>query len=575
MKHNWVFVDRPDEKLVCALSCELNVPEVVARLLINRQVEDLESARRFLKPSLDDMYDPFLMADMDVAAERLHCAVRKGQGIVIHGDYDVDGVTGAATMIRALEKIGADVSFYVPDRFDEGYGISAKGIKEAKDSGAAVIVSVDCGITAIDEAALAKNLGIDLIITDHHEPSGVLPQALAVLDPKRADCSYPFEELSGAAVAFKLLQALFKEGNFDSDVLYENLDLVALGCAADIVPLIDENRILTKLGFEKINNTSNPGIRALIDTARLKGKTISTGQVVFGLAPRINAAGRIDNAMKAVEMLTTADEGLARYIADKLEVENRRRRELDEMTKDEALEMVQRTADTRNDPALVLASDNWHQGVIGIVASRVVEEYYLPTVLIALDGDIGKGSGRSIPNFNLFEALRECRDLLEAFGGHKAAAGLTVRRDKVDEFRERFKSVADERLRPEDKIPQLKIQDEIRLNEIDEKFLRLLKRFEPFGPENMKPRMVSRDLEVVGYPKIVGKDHLKFKVRQDQKVLDCIGFNMKDMLQTVKSSGGDLSLAYVIEENEWRGEKMIQLRLKDVRRKEDGFPRGG
>lgn len=564
MERRWVLQDHP-QQMIQDLSAQLNVSEVVTRILLNRGIRTFEEARRFLRPSLDDLYDPFAMADMDRAAERLGRAIRDGDPIMIHGDYDVDGVTSVALLKRVLGSLGANLSFYIPDRFREGYGLSKAGIEMAARREVKLLISVDCGIAAVEEVELANELGMEVIVTDHHEPGARIPDAFAVLNPKRKDCSYPFKELSGVGLAFKLLQATFLSEGLDLESVYDNIDLVALGCAADIVPLVHENRTLVKYGLRRIANTENAGLRALIETAELRGKTLGTGQIVFVIAPRINAAGRMDHARKAVDMLTTEEEEEAYRIAEELELENRSRREIDTRMFEEAVDMANRVEDIDERLSLVLASEGWHQGVIGIVASRVVERCRVPTVLISLEGDIGKGSARSIPGFDLYAALSECRSLLTTFGGHRYAAGLTIQRDRIDEFREAFCEVTRSRLRPEDRTPDLKIDGELRLNEIDDRLVRLLNYFAPFGPGNMRPVMVSEGVEVVGSPAIVGTNHLRFKARQNGAIFDCIGFDMGDLLYRLNPGVPDLDLAYVIEENEWRGRKRIQLRIKDLR----------
>ena len=561
----WILPDEPDRSVLHQLESELNIPEIVARILWNRNIRDFEEARGFLKPSLDELHDPFLMADMDKAVDRLEQAIDQRERTIIHGDYDVDGVVSTALMIRVLSRLGVPVSFYIPNRLREGYGVSEQGIRAAYEWGAKLMVSVDCGITACDEIKLSNSLGVDMIITDHHESTGPLPDALAILDPKREHCAYPFKQLAGVGIAFKLLQALFIKKGLDMGFLFKQLDMIALGSAADIVPLVDENRTLVKFGIERMHHTENLGLIALLDKVGLNGKSLGTGQLVFVLAPRINAVGRMGSAQKAVRMLTTDSEGQARNIAEILEAENRKRKEIDDQTFEEAVEMVGETVDLSQDSAIVLASEGWHPGVIGIVASRVVEKFYLPTVMITLEGDIGRGSARSITGFDLYRALCVCGDTLTAFGGHKYAAGLTIERKNVDRFREALQKVADEQIPKENRVPFLKIDGEIDLADIDHKLVGLLGYLAPFGPQNMRPVLVSKGLEVVGTPAIVGNNHLKFKARQSGKVFDCIGFSMGDLLYRAVPNEPNLDLAYVVEENDWGGRTRIQLRIKDLR----------
>ena len=536
----------------------------MAKILVNREIRDVETATAFLHPSLDHLIDPFVMADMARGVNRIWQAIQRGESIMVHGDYDVDGVTGTALLVRTLRFLGGNVDFYIPNRMEEGYGISREGIDEAVRRGVSLLISVDCGITALEEVEYAKSLSLDVIVTDHHQP-GDLPDAVAVLNPKRADCAYPFKDLSGVALAFKLADAVYRYGNLDPAYVYRNLDLVALGCAADIVPLVGENRVLVASGLERMQHTENSGLLALLRNLNLTGKRLGTGQLVFVLAPRINALGRMGSALEAVTMLTTPDPKEAQQIAELLECQNQKRRQIDERMFADALSMVEREVDPERDSAVVLASDTWHPGVIGIVASRIAERVHLPTVLISVDDRQGKGSGRSIPGFDLYAALSHCQKHLVAFGGHKYAAGLTIERARLDAFRETFLRVAGDMLRDEDRIPRLFIDDEISLNQIDARLLDFLKRFAPFGPQNMRPVMASQGVEVVGAPSIVGKDHVKFMARQNGRVLDCIGFNLGHLIYRLTPGEANLDIAYVIEENEWRGRKGIQLRIKDLR----------
>ncbi len=560
----WVLTGKPDSGVLERVKRELSVPTVVARILVNRGISDGASARRFLRPALDQLFDPFLLTDMQLAVDRIRRAIQAGERVMVYGDYDVDGVTGTSVALRALRRLGADVSFYIPHRIEEGYGISRAGVDEAFRRQVGLLISVDCGITANREVEYARELGIDVIVTDHHQP-GILPRAVAVVNPKREDCPYPFKELPGVALAFKLADALFRSEGRDAGLLHEDLDLVALGCAADIVPLVDENRVLVKHGLGRMLDTQNVGLRALIESVGLGGKPIGTGQVVFMLAPRINAVGRMGSATEAVEMLTTGDLGAARQIAERLEVQNRLRREADDRTLSEALDMVEKEVDFDRDRAVVLASERWHPGVIGIVASRIVEKVYLPTVLIALDGPRGKGSARSIPGFDLYRALSACQGHLAAFGGHKYAAGLTIERDRVEGFRSAFQQAVKATISPEDLTPQIVVDEEVSLGQIDDRLVNILRDFAPFGPQNMRPTLASRGVEVVGSPSTVGRNHIRFKARQDGRILDCIGFDMGHLLYRLTPGEPNLDMAYVIEENEWRGKKTVQLRVKDLR----------
>ena len=560
----WSFAERPSQELQEDMKQSLRIPGVMSKMLINRGIESVEEARTFLYPSLDHLIDPYGMADMSPAVDRIWRAVDAGEKMMIHGDYDVDGVTGTALLVRTLRGLGGDVSFYIPNRLREGYGISKGAIDECVKRGVTLLVSVDCGITACEEVEYGKGLGVETIITDHHQP-GKLPKAVAVINPKRPDCPYPFKELPGVALAYKLADAVYKAREMDMSPVYKNLDLVALGCAADIVPLVGENRVLVTYGLGQMQCTENPGLIALLRKVHLRHKQLGTEGLIFVLAPRLNALGRLGSALDGVTMLTTSDVEEAARIADVLEDQNQRRREIDERTLDEALEMVEQEVDPDKDQAVVLASDDWHPGVIGIVASRIAERVHLPTVLISVDGETGKGSGRSIPGFDLYAALSRCQQHLSAFGGHKYAAGLTIDRNRIDTLRESFKAAAEEMMQPEDLVPQIYIDDEISLGQIDMRLVSLLKRFAPFGPQNMRPVMVSRGVEVVGGPEEIGKNHIRFKARQDGKILDCVAFNLGHLTYRLTPGEANLDMAYVIEEREYRGRKGIQLRIKDLR----------
>ena len=548
-----------------SLSETLKVPEVISKMLLARGISDLDSAKVFFKPTFENLHDPFKMADMEVAVERLQKAVTTNQRIFIYGDYDVDGITSVSLLYLVLVQLGAQVTYYIPDRLKEGYGLSNMGILEAQKQSADLLISVDCGITGKAEIELANKLGIDVIVCDHHEQGPELPPATAVLDPKRKDCTYPFKELAGVGVTFKLAQGLIDRMGLDPSIVNRYIDLVAIGSSADIVPLIGENRMLTKFGLQRLNQTDNVGIQALLEATGLKGKTIGTGQVVFVLAPRMNAVGRMGDAKRAVQLLTTDNVQQARNIASILESENRKRKSVDEETFRQALEQVEKDHDVNYEKTLVLNKRDWHSGVIGIVASRIVEKFYRPTILISVEDGVGKGSARSIRGYDIFLALNECRDLMLGFGGHKYAAGLTIEENKIDEFKKRFEEVAASKLDDELLTSKLYVDAELKLTEIDARLVKLLKYFAPFGPQNMRPIFISKNLHVVGSPSVVGNNHLKFKVRQDGRIMDAIGFGMGDLIYRIAPGEANLDIAYVIDENEFMGQTTIQLRLKDLR----------
>jgi single-stranded-DNA-specific exonuclease len=499
--------------------------------------------------------------------------------VLVFGDYDVDGTNSAAMLFLFFKRIGLETMFHIPNRINEGYGISAIGIDRGKEFGATLIVAVDCGITAGPQVEYARSKGIDVIICDHHEPSEEIPKGVAVLDPLKPGCSYPFKYLCGCGVGFKLMQAIARRRNEEADI-YEYVDLAAMATTADIVPLVGENRILTKIGLERINTNPRPGLRALIDSSGTQLGKITTGQIVFVLAPRINAVGRMGDASRAVELLTQEDPEVAAGLAQVFEEENRNRRRIDEDTFVKAQELVENFLDIDTDPAIVLHHEEWHPGVIGIVASRLVEKYYRPTIMMTTIDGVARGSARSIVGFDIHQALKRVEDKLIQFGGHKYAAGLAVELDRVDEFRKAFNVAVDELMSNEVKTPELRIDCGIELKDLTPRFLRILKEFAPYGPGNMRPIFLARNVEVVGTPRIVGKDHLRFKVRQNACVLDGIGFGLGSMIGEVRTNGRALDLVFSVDEHEWLApgsnphsggnEVFPQLKIKDLKQhKED------
>jgi len=565
MQLEWQIIDRVPADAVQRLAAELKVPPLIARILLNRGIEDARVAHTFFHPEFSLLHDPFLMADMDRAVARVARAIHNKEPMLVYGDYDVDGATGTAMLVLALKELGHPSPFFIPDRIRDGYGLSRSGIKKAKDLGVSLILAVDCGTTAIDEIALAREVGIEVVVCDHHQPEPTLPGAQAILNPKRSDCPYPFKELSGVGVAFKLLQGLYRHLQRDEAALRTYLDLVAIGSAADIVPLVDENRFFVRAGLEQLNRTENVGLRALLQVCGLQNSHIGSGQVVFIIAPRINAVGRLGDAGRAVHLLMSNDPAEAMSLAQILEAENRQRRDIDEETFQSAMALLESSCDVENDPAFVLYEENWHPGVIGIVASRVVEKYYRPTVMIASNNGIGKGSARSIPGFDIHQALSRCHDLMIAFGGHKYAAGLTIRTDRIADLRQRLQKVAAELMTPELRSPKLRIESEVRFAEIDAQLMRFLQLLAPFGPQNMRPVFMSRKVRVIGTPRVVGNNHLRFKASQDNRVIDAIGFNLGHLAHRLTPAENNIELAYLIEENEWRGQMSTQLRIKDIR----------
>jgi single-stranded-DNA-specific exonuclease len=568
MEKRWNIKEVEDVFAVETLAGSLNIYEVLARLLVERGIKSYNDAKKFFRPSLDSLYDPFLMDGMETATYRLIQALTENQLITVYGDYDVDGTCATAILYLFLKELDANVKFYIPKRLSEGYGISKQGIDQVKSKGTSLLISVDCGITAIEETEYANQLGMDVIICDHHQPKDELPNALAVLDPLKPNCNYPFKYLSGAGIAFKLAQGLAERiGKRETPLAY--LDLAALAGAADIVPLTDENRLIVGEGLKLINESPRPAIAALIGASHLHPGNLTSGQIVFTLAPRINAVGRLGDAERAVELLITKDKSEAMELAAVLENENYERRKIDVDTFDEATQLVENSLDLDNEMAIILHQEEWHPGVIGIVASRLVEKYYRPTIMLTTIDGIAKGSARSISNFDIYEALQKCEDSLIHFGGHKAAAGLAIEIEKLNEFKERFNEVVRTSIKETDLMPELTINSELRFSEITPKFLRILDQFAPFGPGNMRPVFLSKDVSVANTPRIVGNDHLlcSFKQKGTNKVFDCIGFNMKDYYDTLVNSNGDLNIVYSIDKTVRDERTFPQFRLKDIKTK--------
>jgi len=560
----WVVAPEPDPQLVHSLAESIDLPVNAVKILANRGLDAPETIEKFLNPRLSDLKDPFELTGMREGIERTTRAFIDAERIMIYGDYDVDGITATALLYMVLNKLGAQVDFHLPNRLTEGYGLSRDGIDEARDKGVSLIITVDTGITATEEVAYARSQGIEVIVTDHHEPGDSDPSAIAIINPKQRGCTYG-GELSGVGVAFKFAQALYRSLEQDERELEEHLDLVAMGTAADIVPLVGENRVLTSFGIRQIARTTKPGLKSLAFVSGLMGKQISTGQVVFILAPRINALGRLGDARKAIRLLATRDERVAAEIARKLDQENRRRKEIDEATLNEALAQMREVTDLATDRAIILAGEEWHQGVIGIVASRLVERYNLPTVMISISDGEGKGSARSIPGFHLCEALKECEDLMIKYGGHKYAAGLSIRHENIPVFRKRFIEVSNRILDTEDVVPKMMIDAEIELEEIDDRFMDAIESFSPFGPQNMRPVFLTRNCEVMGQPYVVGRNHLKMRVRKGDAVFDVIGFGFGDMARMISSRGCLVDIVYVVEYNTYNDVTRKQIRLKDIK----------
>ncbi len=560
----WVLAERESPALAAKLAKEMNIPPVIAQILVNRGLKQPNQLKSFFYPSLSDLSDPFILPDMEIAVERIIKALKNRERIVIFGDYDVDGLTATSLLYYVFNRFGADVIWYLPDRLLEGYGLSKKGIDEAIEKGATLLVSVDCGITGIDSVAYANSRGMDCIITDHHEPGEEIPDALAIVDPKLREGESQYRELAGVGVAYKLADALYDALGEDKTFLHKHLDLVGMGTIADIVPLTGENRILARFGLRTLESTSKPGIKALLQVAGLWGNELSSWHVVFVIAPRLNAVGRVGDPITAFKLLTSRHHNEALQMAHILEKENKRRKELDERIFEEALEQAERTL-TPEDRALVLVNDNWHLGVIGIVASRLVEKYYRPVVLISTIDGMGKGSARSIPGFHLLDAIRGASDYLSKFGGHKYAAGLCIEPEQIPKFREAFLSYASEHLSESDLVPQLFIDSKISPEEIDLNLIKWLELFTPHGPENMRPIFLIENVELAGEPRIVGSNHLRFRIKNQVGTLDTIGFGFGDYREAISMRTRPLNLAVVIEKNTYFGDPDVQLRIKDIK----------
>lgn len=561
----WVLKSPAAPELAARLQAELGVSDTFARLLANRGFTSSEQVESFLVPSTDRLIDAFVMRDMDLAVDRVLQAVAAREPILVYGDYDVDGITATSLLTAALTKMGAKVSYFIPDRIRDGYGFSTRGVDVAKKRRIRLVITADCGITATNEVRMARAAGIDVIVTDHHEPLGELPVASAVLNPKRKDCPYPFKELAGVGVVFKLVQGLAarRPDALPPDFVFHHLDLVALGTIADVVPLVGENRVFAKIGLERLCHSDKPGIAALKEVAGLRTRRVESGHVAYILAPRINAAGRLGNAESGVRLLLSNDPREAAIIAESLEEDNANRKKIDESTLEDALEQLQKHG-SELPPAIVLWSDRWHPGVLGIVASRLIERFHRPTILIASDGDEGKGSGRSIPGFDVCMALQECRTHLIGFGGHSYAAGLTIRTECLEDFRTQLCQVVTSRVQPDDFVPKLSIDGPIDLAHLNEELVQTLDRLAPFGIGNAEPLFVADDVKLSLPPAVVSRNHLKLTIRQNGRDLDCIGFGMGHMAGVIAQNGGTLSVAFVPTINVWQNRSRLQLKLRDI-----------
>lgn len=570
MTSKWNFLTPTKEELHKRdkLAAELGLTPIIALLLVKRGISSAEEAKKFFRPSLNDLHDPFLMPDMDKAVKRLNKALGNKEKILVYGDYDVDGTTAVALVYKYLRLYSSALDYYIPDRYDEGYGISYKGIDYAAANDVKLIISLDCGIKAVEKIEYAKQKGIDFIICDHHMPDAVLPDAIAVLDAKRIDSQYPYEHLSGCGVGFKFMQAFAKSNNFPFSELEKLLDLVAVSIASDIVPISGENRILAHYGLKQLNTNPSLGLKGIIDICGLTGKDITISDIVFKIGPRINASGRMMNGKEAVDLLLAKDSEAAREKSENINQYNDERRELDKKITDEANAIIDEFKNMEDRKAIIVYNPQWHKGVIGIVASRLTEKYYRPALVLTKSPELITGSARSVPGFDIYKAIESCRDLLENFGGHTYAAGLSLKEENLEAFTERFLKLAAEEINTDQMVPQIDIDATLDFKEINSKFLTELKKMSPFGPENQKPVFATLGVKDYGTSKLVGKEleHLKLELidGNSQNPVHGIAFGMHKHNRHIKGMF-PFNICYTIEENTYNGNTSIQLQVKEIK----------
>jgi len=559
MEKRWI-IQKSDQKFVQKLAKDLGVNHIVAHLLVLRGIENFDDAKLFFRPELKHLHDPFLMKNMQDAVDRIEKAIANKEKVLVYGDYDVDGTTSVAMMYSFLKRFSPEIEYYIPCRYEEGYGISLKGIDYAKKNNFSLIIALDCGIRAFNQVDYANEKEVDFIICDHHNPADKIPNAIAILNPKQSDCNYPYKELSGCGVGFKLIQAYSQKNNINFSEISEYLDLLTVSIGADIVPMTGENRVFSYFGLKQINTQPRAGLKALMDIAN-KIKELSISDVVFGIAPRINAAGRIEHAKKAVEILVEQDLDRAKKLASFIEENNVTRRNLDQNITKEALEMID-----ENKKSTVVFSKNWHKGVVGIVASRIIESHYKPTIVLAEKDGILTGSARSVHDFDLYEAISKCAYLCEKFGGHKYAAGLSIKKENLSEFIIAFEKAVSESITEDQLSPKIDVDMEIDIDAVDDKLFRIIKQFSPFGPQNLSPIFVSRSVVDNGYGKRIGADksHLRINTKTASGSLAGIGFSMGDAFEKIKDYN-KFDICYSINENEWNGRKNLQLMLNDLK----------
>ena len=573
VERKWILKPEADPEKVSRLSAELGIDKVLAGLLVSRGVSTFDEARRFFRPSLEDLHDPFLMKDMDKAVERLRRAITSGEKILVYGDYDVDGTTAVSLVYSFIRRFTSNVDFYIPDRYDEGYGVSYKGIDAAAESGCSLMITLDCGIKAIDKVAYAKEKGLDVIICDHHLPEAEIPKAVAVLDPKREDCHYPFDDLCGCGVGFKLVQGYSARYGVPFETLKPLLDILAVAIASDLVLMTGENRVLAHFGLRRLNSDPCKGLLAMINLSKLDPGHVTIDDIVFKIGPRINAAGRMESGRLAVELLTAATDEEAIEMGEKINDSNNERKSIDrEITKD-AIEMVRNGQALCSDHATIVYNPEWNKGVVGIVASRLVEAFYKPTVVLTKSNGFVTGSARSVRGFDLYEAIESCADLMENFGGHVYAAGLTLKEEHLEEFAERMNRFISGKIVPEMLVPVVEADSKIDFAAITPKFFRILKQFQPFGPGNANPVFITEDVYDSGNGRKVGAEgvHMRLDLvegNQPYRQIPAIAFNMSEYYDYIRE-GNPIDICYSIVENFYRGSSSVQLRIKDMKEHND------
>lgn len=570
MERIWNLKPQGDINTIKHLSAALNVNMAIANLLAQRDISTFDEARAFFRPRLNDLHDPFLMKDMDKAVARLETAINNQEKVMVYGDYDVDGTTSVAMMYMFLRERFQHIEYYIPDRYTEGYGISQKSIEFAKETGITLIVALDCGIKAEDKIGLAKQYGIDFIICDHHNPGSTIPDAAAVLDPKRPDCEYPYKELSGCGVGFKFIQAYCQKNNVSEEQVYDLLDLVVVSIASDIVPITGENRVLAFFGLKKLNSDPSLGLKTIINYSGMLGEEMSISDIVFKIGPRLNASGRIEHGKKSVKILINEDQEKLSILGDEINEYNEIRKTLDRDITQEALNMIESSEELLKKKTTVLYNRDWHKGVVGIVASRVTENYYRPTVILTESNGLATGSARSVKDFDLYEAIGACSDLLESYGGHMYAAGLTMRIENIPAFINRFEEVVSKTITEKQMVHTIDVDARLMLSELTPKFVRILNQFEPFGPHNMRPVFVTEDVFDYGSSRLVGKnsEHIKLDLTEptsSSSIYAGIAFSQADKYEMVKQ-GLPFDLCYSVMENEFRGKTNIQLYVRDIKK---------